>query len=65
MGRSEKNIFGTKTSPVKSAGNKPQTSTIKKEEANISLPRILSWLCAENVTKKSITIQLGREKKDI
>lgn len=60
-----KNFYGKKISPVKSVGNKQRTSTIKKEGENISLPRILSWLCAENVTKKSTTTHLGRENKNI
>jgi hypothetical protein len=65
MPKSEKNISKKSAGNVKCAAGKQPTSTTKVSEEKTFVPRILSWLCAANVTKISTTTQRGRKKKAI
>jgi hypothetical protein len=62
--KSESNSSGTKTSHVKPAAGKQQTSTTKAGEERTSSRSILSWLAADPVTTESTQIPRGRGKKD-
>ncbi len=62
--KSESNSSGTKTSPVKPAAGKQQTSTTKAGEERTSSRSILSWLAAALVIAIFTTTQLGLEKMD-
>jgi hypothetical protein len=65
MPKSEKNTYKKSTGDAKSAVDKQPTSTTKASVERISVPRILSWLCAANATLKSRQTERGPKKKAI
>jgi len=65
MQKSEKNTSKKSVGDAKSVVGKQPTSTTRASEERISVPRILSWLCAANATPALRQTERGQKKKAI